>query len=128
MPKSSSKTDPQNNLINLWLKSVFFKNVLQIIGRSKKNHQNCPGPAHWFRRGSFCKFLDQPIFQSTFLKNRLYWEDSNRLVAKWFCRKNSKNLCVSSHNLSVNARCGGELYHKPNQVPNRGFEPWTGHL
>ena len=51
----------------LQLKSVFLKNVLGKIVWPK-NSQKLPRWIHWFQRGSFCEFLGQTIFQSTFFK------------------------------------------------------------
>ena len=52
-----------------WLKSVFLKKVLGKIA-SSRNLQKLPRWFHSFQQGSFCKFLDDAIFPSTFLKKQ----------------------------------------------------------
>ena len=61
---------------------MFLKNVLNKIN-SSKNLQKLPQQFPAVREGSFCKFLDELILASTFLRktdfNQKYGMDSNPL-------------------------------------------------
>ena len=65
------------NEINTFLKSVFLKNVLEKI-ISPENSQKLPRWNQWIQRGSFCEFLGETIFPSTFFKKT----DFNKKISK----------------------------------------------
>ena len=54
------------NILVKYIKSIYFKNVLDKINLSK-NLQKLPHPFLAVREGRFCKFLDNLILSSTFL-------------------------------------------------------------
>ena len=66
-------------VISHCIKVCFFKTVVGKIA-SSRNLQKLPCWNEWNQRGSFCKFLDNAIFPSTFLKKQTLIEQPGQCV------------------------------------------------